>query len=148
MHAYYVNHWFGVWSQATLGCESWTIKKAECWRIDTFELWSWSRLLRVCWTIRRSNQSTLEEINPDYSLEGLMLKLQYFSHLMQSWLIQKDPDAGKDWGQAEKGVTEDEMTRWHHLLNGHEFENTLGDSEGQGSLVCCTSWGCKESDTI
>ena len=66
------------------GCESWTIKKAECWRIDAFELWCWRRLLRVPWTARRSNQSVLKEINPEYSLEGLMLKLklQYFGHLM------------------------------------------------------------------
>ena len=64
------------------GCESWTIKKAECWRIDGFELWCWRRLLRVLWTARRSNQSFLKEINPAYSLEELMLKLQYFGHLM------------------------------------------------------------------
>ena len=69
-------------------CESWTIKKAEHQRIDAFELWSWGKLLRVPWTARRSNQSILKEINPEYSLEGLMLKLQYFGHLMQrtdSW---------------------------------------------------------------
>ena len=62
-------------------------------------------------------------------------------------LIGKDPDAGKDWGQEEKGVTEDEMAGWHHRLNGHEFEQTLGESEGQGSLACCSLWGHKESDT-
>ena len=84
---------------------SWTIEKTERQRIDTFELWCWRRLLRVPWTARRSNQSILKEISPEYSLEGLMLKLkvQYFGHLMQSWLIGKDPDAGKDWGQEEKG---------------------------------------------
>ena len=65
------------------GCESWTIKKAECQKIDAFELWCWGRLLRVPWTARRSNQSILKEIKPEYSLEGLMLKLQYFSHLVQ-----------------------------------------------------------------
>ena len=94
------------------GCESWTIKKAECQRIDAFELWCWKRLLRVPWAARRSNQSILKEINPEYSLEGLMLKLQYFVHLSQ--LIGKDPDAGKDWGQEEKGATEDETVGWHH----------------------------------
>ena len=81
------------------GCESWTVKKAECQRIDAFELWCWRRLLRVLWTARRSNQSILKEINPEYSLEGLMLKLklQYSGHLMQRVLfIGKDPDAGKD----------------------------------------------------
>ena len=105
------------------GFESWTVKKAECWRIDAFELWCWRRLLRVPWTARRSNQSILKEISPGCSLEGLMLKLklQYFGHLMQSWLIGKDPDPGKDWGQEEKGMTEDEMAGWHHRLDGHEF---------------------------
>ena len=81
------------------GCESWNIKKAECRRIDAFELWCWRRLLRVPWTARRSNQSILKEIRPEYSLEGLMLKLklQYFGHLIRrTWLIGKDPDAGKD----------------------------------------------------
>ena len=78
------------------GCESWTIKKAERRRIDAFELWCWRRFLRVPWTARRSNQSVLKEINPEYSQEGLMLKFQYFGPLMQSGLIRKDSDAGKD----------------------------------------------------
>ena len=79
-------------------CESWTIKKAECQKINAFKLWCWRRLLRVPWTERRSNQSILKKINPDYSLEGLMLKLklQYFGHLMQSRLTGKDPDTNKD----------------------------------------------------
>ena len=106
------------------GCECWTVKKAEHWKIDAFELWCWRRLLRVPWTARRTNQSILKEISPGCSLEGLMLKLklQYFGHLMGSWLIGKDPDAGRDWGQEEKGMTEDEMSGWHHRLDGHEFE--------------------------
>ena len=74
-------------------------------------------------------------------------KLQYFGHLMQSWLIGKDSDAGKDWGQEEKGTTEDEMAGWHHWLDGHEFVWTPGVGDGQGGLVCCDSWGRKESDT-
>ena len=80
------------------GCESWTIKKAEWWRIDAFELWCWRRLLRVPWTARRSNQSILKEISPEYALEGLMLKFQYFvsNTDAKSWLTGKDPDAGKD----------------------------------------------------
>ena len=125
-------------------CESWTIKKAECRRIDAFELWYWRRLLRVPWSARRSNQSILKEINPEYSLEGLMLKLklQYFGHL-----VRKVPDAGKDWEQEEKRMIDNEMVGWHHWINGHEFEQTLGDSEGQGRLVCCSSWGHQESDT-
>ena len=91
------------------GCEIWTMKKAEHWRIDAFELWCWRRLLRVPWTARRSNESILKEISPGISLEGMMLKLklQYFGLLIQSWLIGKDSDAGRDWGQEEKGTTED-----------------------------------------
>ena len=87
-----------VFPAVMYGCESWTIKKAECQRIDAFELWCWRRLCRVPWTARRSNQSILKEINPDYSLEGLMLKLklQYFGHLMQRNDIGNDPDTGKD----------------------------------------------------
>ena len=88
-----------VFPVAMYGCESWTIKKTECQRIDTFELWCWRRQLRISWTVRRSNQSILKEINPEYSLEGLMLKLklQSFGHLMQnSRLTGKDLDAGKD----------------------------------------------------
>ena len=98
--------------------KSWTINKAEH-RNWCFELWCWMRLLRVPWTARRYNQSTLKEISPEYSLKGLMLKLklQYLGHL-----IRKDPDAGKDWGQEEKVMTEDEMVGWHHRLNDHEFE--------------------------
>ena len=88
-----------------------TIKKAEHQKIDAFELCCWRRLLRVLWTAKRSTQSILNEISPGCSLKGLMLKLkfQYFSHLMQSWLFWKDTDAGKDRGQEEKGMTEDEM---------------------------------------
>ena len=98
------------------GCESWTMKKAECQRIDAFELWCWRRLLRVPWTARRSNQSILKEISPGCSLEGLMLmlKLQYFGHLMRRADSLEDSDARRDWGQEEKGTTEDEMAGWHH----------------------------------
>ena len=78
----------------------------------------------------------------------LKLKLQYFGHLMgqADRVIRKDPDAGKDWGQEKKGMTEDEMVGWHYWLNEHEFEQVLRDGEGQGSLVCCSPWGRKESD--
>ena len=126
------------------GCESWTVKKAEHRKIDAFELWCWRRLLRVPWIARRSNQSILKEISPGCSLEGLMLKLklQYFGHL-----IGKDPDAGRDCGQEDEGMTEDEMAGWHQQLDGHEFESTAGVGDGQGGLVCCDSWGRKESDT-
>ena len=106
------------------GCESWTIKKDEHWRMDAFELWCWRRLLRVPWTARRSYQSILKEISPEYSLEGLMLKLklQYFGHLMQRTDSCEKTDAGKDWRREEKGMTEDEMVGWHQRLNGHKFE--------------------------
>ena len=124
------------------GCESWTIKKAERWRTDAFELWFWRTLLRVLWTAR-STQSILKEISPEYSLEGLMLKLklQDFGHQM-SWLIGKVPDAGKNWRQ-EKGTTEDEIVGWHHGLDGHEFEQAPGTGDGQGGLACCSPWGQK-----
>ena len=129
------------------GCESWTVKKAECRRIDAFELWCWGRLFRVPWTARRSNQSILKEISPGYSLEGMMLKLklQYFGQLMQRVDSLEKTDAGRDSGQ-EKGTTEDEMAGWHHWLDGREFEWTLGVGNGQGGLACCNSWGHKESD--
>ena len=106
------------------GCESWTIKKAECQRIDAFELWCWRRLLRVPWTARRYNQSILKEISPEYSLEGWMLKLklQYFGHLMRRVDSLEKSDTGRDWGQEEKGTTEDEMAAWHHGLDGRESE--------------------------
>ena len=187
-----------VFSVVMYRCESWMIKKAEHQRTNAFELWCCRRLSRVPWRARRSNQSILKEINSKYSLEGLMLKLQYYGHLMQradslektpmlgktehrrgqqrmrwldditdsmddqtanasgkdepihffllkeisptypleglmlklkfwppdekNWLIWKDPDAGKDWRQEEKGMTENKMVGWHHRLNGHEFE--------------------------
>ena len=131
------------------GCESWTMKKAERRRIDAFELWCWRRLLRVPWTARRSNQSILKEISPGISLEGMMLKLQlqYFGHLIRRVDSLEKTDAGRDWGQEEKGMTEDEMVGWHHRLNGHEFEQAPGVGDGQGSLECCSPWGHKESDT-
>ena len=92
------------------GCESWTIKKAECLRTDAFELWCWRRLLRVPWTARRSNQLVLKEISPEHSMEGLMLKLQYFGHLMlRADSLEKSLMLGKINRQKEKGVTEDEM---------------------------------------
>ena len=100
------------------GCETWTIKKAECRRTDGFELWCWRRLLRVPWTARRRNKSILKEIigRTEYSLEGMMLKLQY-----SAMSIGKDPDAGKDWRPEEKRMTQDEIVEWHHRLDGHEF---------------------------
>ena len=101
------------------GCDSWTIKKAECWRIVAFELWSWRKLFRVPWTSRRSNQSVLKEIRrTDDEAETPIL----WPPDAKSWLIWKDLDAGKDWRLEEKGMTENEMVGWHHWLNRHEFE--------------------------
>ena len=131
------------------GCESWTIKKAEHSRIDAFELWCWRRLLRITWSARRSNQSILKKINPEYSLEGLTLKLklQHFGHLMRrANSLEKTLMLGKTEGRRRKGTIEDGIVGWHHQLNGHEFEQTLGDSERQGGLVCCSPLGHKESD--
>ena len=131
------------------GCESWTIKNAECWRIDAFELWYWRRFLRVPWTARRSNQSILKEISP-----GVLWKDWCWSETpviwspdVKCWLIGKDPDAGKDWGQEEKGITEDEMGEWHHWLSGHGSGWTPGVGDGLGGLACCGLWDRKESDT-
>ena len=107
------------------GCESWTVKKAECQRIDAFELWCCRRLLRIPWTARRYNQCILKEINPGISLEGMMLKLklQYFGHLMQRVdSFEKTLILGRTGGQEEKGMTEDEMVGWLHQFKGHEFE--------------------------
>ena len=122
------------------------MKKAECWRIDAFELWCWRRLLRVPWTARRSKQSILKEISLGISLEGLMLKLklQYFGHLMQrvdslEKTLMLGGIEGRRWW--------DEMAGWHHRLNGQEVRWTPRVGDGQGGLVCCNSWGRKESDT-
>ena len=129
------------------GCESWTVQKAEGRRIDAFELWCWRRLLRVPWTARRSNQSILKEISPRCSLEGMMLKLKllYFSHLMWSVDSFEKTDAGRDWGQEEKGTTEDEMAGWHDRLDEREFEWTLGVSDGQWGLACYAIHGVSKS---
>ena len=133
------------------GCETWTINKSECWKTDGFKLWCWGRLFRVPWRARRSNQSILKEINREYSLEGLMLKLklQYFVQLMwRADSLRKILIAGIDWRQEEKWAGEDETVRQHYRLSGHESQHIPGDSEGQESLACCSLWGCKESDTI
>ena len=107
------------------GCESWTIKKVERRRIDAFELWYWRILLRVPWTVKRSNQSILKEISPECSLEGLMLKLkfQYFGHLMRRTdSFEKTLMLGRIEGRRRRGGEEDEMVGWHHQLNGYESE--------------------------
>ena len=126
------------------GCESWTIKKAECQRIDVFELWCWRRLLRVPRTAKRSNQSILKEISSEYSLEGLMLKLklQYFDHLMQGPdSLEKTLMLGKIEGGRRRGR---QRMRWlMNRLNEHEFQLTPGVDDAQGGLVCRSLWGRK-----
>ena len=139
------------------GRESWSVKKGEHRKTDAFELWFWRRLLRVPWTARRSNQSILKEIGPDLLGDGegrihwkdwgWSWNSNTLATSCESWLVGKDPDAGRDWRQEEKGMTKDEMAGWHHQLNGHEFEWTPGVGDGQGGLACCDSWGRKESDT-
>ena len=116
-------------------------------RTDTFELWWWKRLLRVPWTVRRSNQSILQEISSEYLLKRLMLKmkLQHFGYLMQRDDSFERTLMWKDWIQEERGMMQDEMVGWHHWLNRHEFGQTPGDSEGEGRLLCCSPWGHKES---
>ena len=130
------------------GCESWTIKKAECRRIDAFELWCWRRLFESPLDCKE-----IQPVHPkdqpwdffgrtDAKAETPVLWPPH----AKSWLIGKDSDAG-DWGQEEKGTTEDEMAGWHHWLDGRESEWTPGVGDGLGGLACCDSWGCKESDT-
>ena len=124
------------------GCESWTIKKAEHRRNNAFEMWCLRRLLRVPWTARRSNQSWIFIGRTDAKAETPIL----WTPDVKNWLIGKDPDAGTDWRQEEKGMTEDEMVGWHHQLDWHGFGWTPGVGDGQGGLACCNSWGHKESD--
>ena len=136
---------------ASSGCESWTIKKAECQITDAFELWCWRRLLRVPWTARRSKQSILKEVSPEYSLEGLMLKLklQYFGHLIQiTDSFEKTLMLGKIEGERRLGQ---QKMRW---LDGitNSMDMSLSNlqelvMDREGGLVGCGPWGRKESDT-
>ena len=129
--------------------KSWTIKKAEHWRTDAFQLWCWRRLLRVSWTARRSNQSILKKSNPEYSLEGLMLKLklQYFGHLMlranslEKTLMLGRIEVKRKRGNRGRDGWMTSSTQWTWIWA------TLGDSNGQANLACCSPWGCKELDT-
>ena len=128
-------------------CANWTIKKAEHKRIYTIQLWCWRRLLRVPRAARRSNQSALSAVNPEYSLEGLMLKLWYFGHLIWGTdSLEKTLMRGKIDGRRRTGTIEDEMVGWHHQLDGHEFEQAPGVGDRQRGLACCSPWRRKESD--
>ena len=131
----------------TYGCERWIITKAESQRIDAFELWCWRGLLRVPWTARitinpEGNQSWIFIGRIDAEAEAPVL----WPPDVKSWVKGKDPDAGKDWRQEEKGMTEGDIVGWHHQLNGHEFEQALGDGKGQGSL-CAAVHGAAKSQT-
>ena len=132
------------------GCKSWTVKKAECWRTDAFELWCWEKTLESpldCKEIQpvhpKGGQSWVFIGRTDAEAETPILSPPH----AKSWLIWKELDAGKDWRQEEKGTTEDEMVGWHHWLDRRESEWTLGVGDGQGGLACCDSWGRKELDT-
>ena len=132
------------------GCASWIIKKAGHQRIGAFGLWCWRRLLRVPWTARRSNQSILKEISPEYSLEGLILKLklQSFSHLMRRMdSLEKTLILGNTQGRRRKGWQR--MRPLDSITNSMdtEFEQALGVGDGPGSLACCSPWGRKKSDS-
>ena len=129
-------------------CENLTLRKAEHQTIEAFELRCQRRLLSVPWTTRRSNQSILKEMNPEYEYWKDWY-CNWSSNTLATWckrrLTGKDSDALKDWRQKKERATDNEMVVWHHQLDGHEFEQTSGDSEGQGSLVCCSP-GVTESD--
>ena len=136
-----------VFTVVIYGCETCTIKMAECRRIDAFELLCWRRLESPldCKVIKpvnpKGNKSWIFIRRTEAEAEAPIL----WTPDVKNWLIWKDPDAGKDWRREEKGTTEDEMVGQHHWLHGYEFEQTLGDREGQGSLVCCGPWGRKKS---
>ena len=138
-----------VFPAVVYGCERWTAKKAEHRRIDAFELWCWRRLESPldCKEIQlvhpKGDQSWVFFGRNDAKAETLILWPPH----AKSWLIGKDPDAERDWGQEEKEMTEDEMAGWHHRLDGCEFEWTLRVGGGQRGLACCSSWGRKGSDT-
>ena len=125
-------------------CERWTIKKAESQRIDAFELWCWKILLKS-----PLDSTEIKPINPKGNQPRMFIgRTDAEAPILwlpdaKNWLIWKNPDAGKDWGQEEKGTTEDEMVGWHHQLDGHEFEQAPGVGDRQGNLACCSPWGCK-----
>ena len=132
-----------VFPEVMYRCESWTVKKAEHRRIDAFELWCWRRL---------ESPLDCKEIQPVHSEGGQPSDffgkndaktetLVLWPPHVKSWLIGKDSDAGRDWGQEKRGTRENEMGGWHHWLNGRESEWTPGVGDGQGGLMCCDSWG-------
>ena len=133
----------------TYSCENWTVegRMSKNWCLLTVVL---EKTLESPLDSWRSNQSVLRDINSELigRTDAEVESPVFWSFDVNSWLIGKVPDAGKDWGQKDKRASEDEMTVWHHWCNGHELGQTLGDGEGQGGLVCCSPWGHKELDTI
>ena len=124
----------------------WELGYKESWRNVAFEVWCWRRLLRVPWTARRSNQSILREVSPEYSIGRTDVEAEtpiLWPPDVKKWLLGKDPAAGKDWMREEKGMTEDEMVGWYHWLDGYEPEKAPGVGEGPGSLACCSPWVAK-----
>ena len=124
-------------------CENWTMKKAERRRIDAFELRHWRKFLGVPWRLQE-----IKPINPKSKLHWIFIgrtdgEAPIFPLDVKSQLTGKDPDAGKDWKQEEKGTTEDKMFGWYHQLNGHEFDQALGGGKGLGNLACCSPWSCR-----
>ena len=127
------------------GCESWTLKKAECLRTDAFELWCWRRLESPL------DCKETQPVHPKGSQSWIFIGRTntedetpiLWPPDVKNWLIGKDPDAGKDRRREEKGTTENEVVGWHYRLNELEFEQTLGIDDGQGNLVCCSPWGCR-----
>ena len=123
-------------------CENWTIEKIEHWRIDTFELWCWRRLLRSPLDCRE-----IQPVHPEGNQSWIFIgRTDAEASILwpsdaKSWFIRKDPDAGKDWRQEEKGTTEDELVGWYSWLNGHDFEQAPGVGDGQGGLACYSPWG-------
>ena len=127
------------------GCESWTVKKAEPRRTDTFKLWCWRKLLRVPWMARRPNQSIQRKSTVHIQWKNWCWS--WSSNTLATWWEEvthwKRPNPRKHWRQKEKGTTEDKMVGWHHRLNRHEFEQALGVDDGQGSHMCCNPWVTK-----
>ena len=137
-----------VFPAVMYGCESWTIKKAECWRTDAFELCCWRRLLRVPWTARRSNQPILNEMVLDVHWKDWFWS--WNSNTLATWCEElthwKRPWCWERLKAGREGDTEDEMVGWHHRLDRHEFEQATEVGDGQGGLACCSPWVCKEQD--
>ena len=138
------------WTHTIHFVASFLLKNANLFQFDWYQKEKLEQKVNLCLPTGNSNLSILKEISPGCSLGRTDAKAEtpiLWPPHAKSWLTGKDSDAGRDWGQEEKGTTEDDMAGWHHQLDGHEFEWTPGVGDGQGGLACCDSWGPKESDT-